>query len=381
MPGIRDLIGELCSELARVEPGRYSGDDCAEIAEHLALAEKACGTARVRFGARASECGAHRKRGFAGANDWLARAAGSSEGAVRTELATVAAVETCPATKKALVAGEVSLAQAAEIARVPGCEAELLEVARTESLSSLKRKARRKHLESIDPEDLHAEQHRCREVRHWNDELGMRRGTFAFTPEFGTRFANRLDAETDRVWREARRAGRSTTRAQCAADAFERLFEGTGNGNTRTPDLVFVYDLNGWVRGHTHPGEVGHILGGGPCPVSLARKLAVDAFVKVVLHDGTKVDTIVHYGRRRPALLQTVLDLGDPPDFDGVACAEEGCDRRFGLQWDHKDPVANDGPSSAENFQPLCYPHHVEKTERDRQAGLLNGQRKERGPP
>jgi hypothetical protein len=204
---------------------------------------------------------------------------------------------------------------------------------------------------------------------------------FALTPEFGTRFAQRLDAETDRVWREARREGRSVTRAQCAADAFERLFEGTGNGAGSSTDLVLVYDLNGWVRGHTHAGEVGHILGGGPCPVSVARKLAVDAFVKVVLHDGTKVRTIIHYGRRRPALLQTVLDLGDPPDFDGVTCAQEGCDRRFGLQWDHKDPVANHGPTSAANFQPLCHPHHTEKTERDRRAGLLNGSRTKRGPP
>jgi hypothetical protein len=99
----------------------------------------------------------------------------------------------------------------------------------------------------------------------------------------------------------------------------------------------------------------------------------VDAFVKGLLHHVTKFDTIIHYGRRRPTVLQTILDLGDPPDFDGVACADEGCDRRFGLQWDHVDPVAHDGPVSFANLQPLCSPHHQEKTERDRAAGLLNG--------
>jgi hypothetical protein len=76
-----------------------------------------------------------------------------------------------------------------------------------------------------------------------------------------------------------------------------------------------------------------------------------------------------------------VLDLGDPPDFDGATCTAEGCDRQFGLQWDHVDPIANRGPTSADNLQPLCWPHHAEKTERDRSAGLLNQPGKERGPP
>jgi HNH endonuclease len=99
-----------------------------------------------------------------------------------------------------------------------------------------------------------------------------------------------------------------------------------------------------------------------------------------VLHDGVQILTVAHLGRYRPAELDTALQLGAPPDFDGVTCSELGCNRKYGLQWDHKDPVANRGPTSAENMQPLCYAHHAEKTERDRKAGLLAGNRKERGP-
>jgi hypothetical protein len=234
----------------------------------------------------------------------------------------------------------------------------------------------------MDPDDLHSRQRERREVRHWvDDELGLVRLAGAFSPEFGKRFANRLDRETDRVWRDARRERQNVTRAQCAADAFERLFSGTSSTNAGTTDLMFVCDLNAWARGHAHPGEVAQIVGGGPVPVSVMRSQAVDAFVKAALHDGTQVDTIVHYGRRRPALLQSVLDLGDPPAFDGVVCSEEGCDRRFGLQWDHKDPCANGGPTRKRNLQALCDPHHVDKTERDRKAGLLHGNRTGRGPP
>ncbi|MBV8159731.1 MAG: HNH endonuclease, partial [Acidimicrobiia bacterium] len=69
----------------------------------------------------------------------------------------------------------------------------------------------------------------------------------------------------------------------------------------------------------------------------------------------------------------TALELGGPPDFDGVRCSVAGCGRRYGLEWDHEDPVAHDGPTSFENVNAKCWPHHQEKTERDRRAGLLDG--------
>jgi hypothetical protein len=283
----------------------------------------------------------------------------------------MAAAATMPATYDALLAGEISLAQAAEVARVPGFEHELLELARTESLRTLKERATRRHLESINPDQLAAEQHRRRAVRHHRDEYGMRCGTFAFPPEFGSQFTKRLDRETDCVMREAQRSRRMITREQAAADAFQRLFDGTAKTRSGRPDVVFVIGPEPFARGHAHPGELCHILGAGPVPVSLVRERVVDAFIKAVVHDGTKVDAIVHYGRRRPALLQSLLDLGDPPDFDPASCSEEGCDRRFGLQWDHVDPVANGGATSRDNLEALCVPDHVAKTDRDRAEGRL----------
>jgi 5-methylcytosine-specific restriction endonuclease McrA len=123
-------------------------------------------------------------------------------------------------------------------------------------------------------------------------------------------------------------------------------------------------------------GEPCHIVGGGPIPMSLVRELAKDAFLKAVLHDGVNIHTVAHFGRHRPAVLQTALDLGAAPEFQGVTCAD--CDRRYHLEWDHVDPVANDGPTSLENLEPRCGPCHQAKTERDRKNGLLR--RKERAP-
>ena len=52
------------------------------------------------------------------------------------------------------------------------------------------------------------------------------------------------------------------------------------------------------------------------------------------------------------------------------------CGRRYRLEWDHLDPVANNGPTSFKNLKGRCRPCHQAKTERDRKPGLLNGNRR-----
>jgi hypothetical protein len=110
-------------------------------------------------------------------------------------------------------------------------------------------------------------------------------------------------------------------------------------------------------------------------PVSVARQIAGMAFIKGGLHNGETIEQVVHYrpDRYRTAELRTALGLGDPPLFPGVACAD--CGARYGIQWDHTDPVNHGGPTSYHNVQPLCYPCHAAKTKRDRAAGLLTPQR------
>ncbi|HEX3540844.1 MAG TPA: HNH endonuclease signature motif containing protein, partial [Acidimicrobiales bacterium] len=104
--------------------------------------------------------------------------------------------------------------------------------------------------------------------------------------------------------------------------------------------------------------------------VTVARQLATDAFIKAVLHDGTKIDTVAHHrSRYQPAWLKTALQLGDPPDFTGVACTN--CANRYGIDWDHQHPYANGGPTSLDNLHPLCWACHQQKTRQDRAAGLL----------
>jgi len=375
----------LRAALTAFDPASSSGEDCAGLVEELAATEKACAAARVRAAARAAECGAHRRKGFADAADWLARASGTTAGLAKAELDTARALTEMPDTRAAVAAGELSLAQAQELAKTeaecPGSETELLAVAKGESLKTLKDKARKQRLGTIDPEDLHARQHKERLFRHWRNDLGMVAFAGAVPPEVGLPFVNRLDAETDRLRRAAKRDGSAEARDAHAADALLKLAGGAGRGKAHSADLVIVCDLRAYRRGHAHPGEPCHLVGGGPIPVSLVRELAEDAFLEAVLHDGTRIDTVVHYGRHIKAELRTALELGPVPDFNGVTCIEAGCDRRFHLEWDHVDPRANWGPISDDNLQPLCYPHHQEKTARDRRAGLLHRNRQGPDPP
>jgi hypothetical protein len=369
---LSELLVEVRDAVARFEADRWSGDDCARLAEELARVEKACGFARARAAERAISCNA-------GDVEWMARAAGSTPAAAREALATAKAAAKCSATNEALTDGTLSLTQAKEIVRaeaaVPGSEDSLLKVASTRGMAGLREETRRIVLGSFDREELHRRQVAARSLRHWVDGEGMVAGQFRLPPAVGVAFVNRLDRETDRIHRAARRQQSPEPREAHAADALVTLAKGGGKPRAGRADVVYVCDLRAAARGHTHGDELCHVVGGGPVPVDVVRAAAVDAFVKVVVRDATKVDSIVHYGRHIPALLRTVLELGDPERLDGAVCVEEGCDRRHELEWDHDEPVANHGPTSYENLRARCTPDHWAKTERDRKAGKLGGGR------
>jgi len=283
------------------------------------------------------------------------------------------------------VAGELSMDQAREVTGAelaqPGCEGELLELARRASLAKLKDEARRRRHEVIGADELHRRQRKARSFRHWRTPLGTIGLAGELPPEVGVPIVNRLDAECDRIRSAAKKENAKTggplePRRAYAADAFVKFVSGNGKGTASRADVVVVVDLRAFRRGHAERDEPCHIIGGGPIPVGVAKELARDAFIKAVVHDGVAIHTVKHFGRHINVALRTALELGDPPRFEGVECVEPDCDRRYHLEWDHVDPFANDGPTCFTNLQPRCWSDHRAKTERDRRAGLLNKRRK-----
>ncbi|MCZ7526345.1 MAG: HNH endonuclease [Acidimicrobiia bacterium] len=198
----------------------------------------------------------------------------------------------------------------------------------------------------------------------------------------------RLEHQADTEYRLGYREGRREAHDRYLADALVTLLtagpapsagEDAADGQadptrTRAPavrkapraDVVVHVSHRALRRGSLEPGEICMVPGAGPIPLERARELLDDAFLKGVLVDGTRVEAVRHFGRRIPAELRTALEVRSILEHGDVACSVEGCDRRAGLEWDHRDPRANGGPTSDENLQPLCRADHHDKTARDR---------------
>src|SRR5579875_1373099 len=133
-PGATKLVEAsraLREALRSFDPGRFSGAECAQIADELATSEKACSTGRLLAAARAVALGAHRESGVADPIAWAARQAGTTGHQAREALELARSLDAHPETKEALLSGMVSVAQAREIAKAgdetPDQERDLLE--------------------------------------------------------------------------------------------------------------------------------------------------------------------------------------------------------------------------------------------------------------
>ncbi|HVX20644.1 MAG TPA: HNH endonuclease signature motif containing protein, partial [Acidimicrobiales bacterium] len=105
----------------------------------------------------------------------------------------------------------------------------------------------------------------------------------------------------------------------------------------------------------------------GSIPVAVAQDLLGDAWVELVLRQGTDVTTITSKKRTIPTAVRTALWARD-----GGRCVVPGCPHTKYLQIDHDRAFARGGPTELANLQLLCSHHHRQKT--------LYGFRVVRGP-
>lgn len=289
--------------------------------------------------------------------------------------------------REALASGDISLDQAAEIARAeqarPGSAGELLSVAHTQAFHVLRDKARKVCLEAQQNQGLFERQHGARCARSFSDELGMVHLHLALEPHLGRPIVNRAEAEADRLYRRAKAQGQKEPFERHLADAYAGLLCGTATARPRRPELVVVVSHGVAKRGWTdvREGELCKIPGAGPIAPEIAREIALDAFLSGVFYDGVDLRQLRRWTRNTPVEVRLALELGDPPDFDGVRCVD--CGNRFRTENDHLEPHVGGGPASTGNLRARCWSCHRAKTERDRKAGRLTPRdpRAERSPP
>ena len=92
--------------------------------------------------------------------------------------------------------------------------------------------------------------------------------------------------------------------------------------------MLAIIDLRALNRGHVEGDETCEIAGVGPVSVSAIRSMLSDAFLALVIKDGTDVRNVTHLGRQVTAQQRTALEAR------GWRCERCGSTRRVEIDHD-----------------------------------------------
>ena len=249
------LLGEVAGEfeggVLDVEGAKVLVDVLTRC-ERLAVAGRGVAARRVATAVNWKHAG-HRNPA-----EWLASTTGVSVGDAARELETAARLEELPATADAYLAGELSGAQAAEIAATasvdPDAEASLLSLARDgASYRSVREQCRERVMRASDDAAHACRLHETRSGRSYPGLSGHLVVHGEFAPEVGARVHSVLEQKTDEFFRAARQAGTTELRAAYAADALAALI--LGETAIPSPDVRVHVDATALERGYALPGD------------------------------------------------------------------------------------------------------------------------------
>jgi hypothetical protein len=352
------VLGELDQISRQLLPAALDGGHAAALFNDAARAERLCTAIKSRLARRVEETGVWRESGHRSAAHWVAEATGETVGAACRTLDTARALDGLPETEAAFRSGRLSEVQAAEVAGAaaaePHAEAELLEAAGSTSVKGLRERCRevRAGAEADDrawARRLHVE----RRAHEWTDPDGAYRLEARLAPDAGARVSSALKAHTDRIFCDARRAGRREPRSAYAADALVAL---ATEGPCKPVEVRVTVDSAALARGHTKAGERCDITGVGPVPVAMARSFLDDAAVAVITRDGDDITAVSSPKRTIPTKLRRALEARYP------TCAVSTCANDQFLEIDHVVPLEDHGRTEIDNLWRLCSHHHRLKT-------------------
>jgi len=396
------VTDQLRTSVAELDPERLSGPDAARLLAAFAEVERLAAAGKLLSARRVESSNVWRRSGHRSAAAHVAEATGTGLGPAISALETARHLGSLPATDEAVRQGRLSETQVKEIAGAailqPESELSLVEAAGEQPLSVLKLRCKRVRGAGQDPRASYQTIRRGRYFRNWVDDAGAVRFDARLTPDEGARLLASVEAEAARLVAAARRAGVDEPRKAFAADALVALACGqaepdgdgspdavgtnsgpgsgatggvacrsTGSSRAGVPSAVVHVrvDHAALMRGHVEVGELCEIPGIGPIPVEVARRLAADAYLHVLVMDGVDVTSVAQGGRTIPTALRRALAERDPQ------CVVPGCDTRDHLEIDHLIPFADGGEASMANLARLCHWHHYLKTH--------HGHRLERG--
>ena len=370
---LKNIVTQLRDVSSRIDVEVIDGKSAAEL---VRISEDA---RRVLDGLRTSAIGrvgiteAWRVGGSKNSAEWVALHTGTPIYEAQAVVVLADQLRHLPQTVEAMNSGKISTAQAVEVARgataEPHAEERLLNLAKSSTVRTLRDEASRVIAAATDEVERHKRIHKNRCLKTWTDQDGAFNLKARMTVANGALVMAALTPFQDEIFKVARKSGNHETPEAYAADALMALCEKASNASSKPAHGVSAtkarrsnavinirVDIDALKRGHTEHGEICEIAGVGPIPVATATEYLGEAFLKLLVIDGTDVRTIAHMGRAIPAKARTALEERDR------VCQVPKCDMAIGLEIDHIVPFAEGGAASLENLVRLCKRHHLQKT-------------------
>ena len=350
---VRAALTTLEAVVRDFEPKVLAADDARTMLELFVKGERLCAAGKALTANRIHDTGAYRASGHRSAGQLLADVSGTTVGAAESTLRAVQRLDDQPVVSDAFRAGELSEMQTREISyaasKSPESAERLVGYARKrppdegsegEVRAGRGRvdRGRRRMVPAAPRDSFAAHLARARRAR--------RRVPARARPAVG--FHAALQAETDRLFREARSEGRRESRAAYMADALVNLVE---RGPAKPIDARVDVSDAALERGHVAEGERCEIPGVGPIPVTAAKRMLRDARVTMLVTD--EADHISHVSsvtRTVPVKLRRWLETTYP------VCGRKGCENARGLRIDHIHEYAKGGILDEHNAWRICGP-------------------------
>jgi hypothetical protein len=431
--GIRQSMAACAGAL---DARTLSADQAAQVVKLCAQIEASAAALKTMAAARIAETRSWQDNGYRSATDQLADQAGMTSSSAKRALETGQRMVGQPEVAQAALSGELSLDQATAVsdgvAADPTKAHELIDKARTGSMSELNEAVAKVKADSTDQEERRRLRHGKRSFRKWTDRDSALEDRLHGHPEDGAMLWRAIDPIRRRISALRRATGRDSeplealdydalmilasaalgkradlslkelielglfpqihTIKLATAASVGRFDLVDGKDPTPEPDdpvhpvtpaagrspkmagsptrMMIRIDLDVFFGGVALEGELCEIAGYGPVPLSVVEDLIAseNPFIIGVLTKGQQVVGVYHHGRRPNAYQRSALDFVHP------TCAAAGCNARAGLQYDHRADWAKTKITAFDLLDRLCPHHHARKT-RDNWA-LVKGRGK-----
>jgi hypothetical protein len=363
---IRDA---LTSAAAGFDASRVPLTTAPALLDTITTIERTAAALKATLAARVAESGSWRTAGARSAAHHLAQQTGTSLGQAQALVETGRRLDQLPAVADAARAGHLSPQQTAAIASAasadPAAAPALLDLAPRRSLAELQDECAKVRATADDLEARRARIHAQRSLRTYTDHDGVAHFHLRSNPEVVAELTTTLAPIRDRLFKEARAAGRREHPDALTHDALLTLVreaatpaDAAAPTQRRAQAKVLVrVDLDTLLRGTPIDGETCEMVGYGPVAVSTVTDLIdAGAVLHAIATRGQQVHGVAHLGRKPTAAQQTALEWINP------TCAAEGCPHTARLERDHRTPWADTKITLLDLMDRLCAHHHRLKT-------------------